>query len=109
MTALVHAIRPGFVAEIADIDLREPVSASDVLFIQDAADNHPVLVFHGPVLTNEQQIAFSRNFGTLAHATEYQKDPMKRRLGGEMTDASDLGEDSQVLGVGDRRRINNLG
>jgi alpha-ketoglutarate-dependent 2,4-dichlorophenoxyacetate dioxygenase len=109
MTALVHVIRPGFVAEIANIDLREPVSASEVAVIQDAANNHPVLVFHGPVLTNEQQIAFSRNFGTLAHATEYQKDPMKRRLGGEMTDASNLGEDSQVLGAGDRRRVNNLG
>ena len=109
MTALVRVIRPGFVAEIANVDLRESVSASDVAVIQEAADNHPVLVFHGPVLTNEQQIAFSRNFGSLAHATEYQKDPMKRRLGGEMTDASNLGEDSQVLGAGDRRRVNNLG
>jgi alpha-ketoglutarate-dependent 2,4-dichlorophenoxyacetate dioxygenase len=61
MTALVGVIRPGFVAEIANIDLREPVSASDVAIIQDAVDKHPVLVFRGPVLTNEQQIAFSRN------------------------------------------------
>ena len=30
MTALVRVIRPGFVAEIANIDLREPVSAPDV-------------------------------------------------------------------------------
>ena len=109
MTASVRVMRPEFVAEISNIDVRHLVSAPDVAVIQDAADNHPVLVFHGPALTNEQQIAFSRNFGTLAHATEYHKDPMKRRLGGEMTDASNLGEDSQVLGAGDRRRVNNLG
>jgi alpha-ketoglutarate-dependent 2,4-dichlorophenoxyacetate dioxygenase len=102
-------IRPGFVAEIANIDLREPVSTADVAVIQNAVDNHPVLVFHGPPISNDQQIAFSRNFGRLARATEYQKDPTKRRLGGEMTDASNLGEDSQVLGAGDRRRVNNLG
>ena len=109
MTASVRVIRPGFVAEIANIDLREPVSTADVAVIQNAVDNHPVLVFHGPPISNDQQIAFSRNFGRLARATEYQKDPTKRRLGGEMTDASNLGEDSQVLGAGDRRRVNNLG
>jgi alpha-ketoglutarate-dependent 2,4-dichlorophenoxyacetate dioxygenase len=109
MTAAVRVIREGFVAEIAGVDLREPVTAEDIAVIQDASDNHPILVFHGPVLSNEQQIAFSHNFGTLARASEYQKDPMKRRLGGEMTDASNLGEDSQVLGAGDRRRVNNLG
>ncbi len=109
MSAVVREIRPGFVAEIANIDLRELISADDVSLIQDAVDNHPVLLFRGPPISNQQQIAFSRNFGTLARATEYQKDPMRRRLGGEMTDASNLGEDSQVLGAGDRRRVNNLG
>jgi alpha-ketoglutarate-dependent 2,4-dichlorophenoxyacetate dioxygenase len=105
----VNVIRQGFVAEIAGIDLREPVSARDVAVIQDAVDNHPVLVFHGPSLSNQQQIAFSRHFGSLSRATEYQKDPTKRRLGGEMTDASNLSEDNEVLGAGDRRRVNNLG
>ena len=109
MAAQVREIRPGFVAEIVGIDMREPISANDVTVIQNAVDHHPVLVFHTPGITNDQQIAFSRNFGSLSRATEYQKDPMKRRLGGEMTDASNLSEDSQVLGAGDRRRMNNLG
>ena len=65
--------------------------------VQDAVDNHPVLLFPGHLLTNDQQIAFSRNFGSLSRATEYQKDPMKRRLGGEMTDASNLSEDNRCL------------
>lgn len=109
MAASVRVIRPGFVAQIMDIDPRESVSSVDVAIIRNAIDKHPVLFFRGHLLTNDQQIAFSRNFGSLSRATEYQKDPMKRRLGGEMTDASNLGEDSQVLGAGDRRRMNNLG
>ena len=109
MAALVRKIRPGFVAEITNIDLRQPVTSADVATIQDAIDNHLVLVFHGPEISNEQQIAFSCHFGTLARATEYQRDPSKRRLGGAMTDASNLSEDNTVLGAGDRRRVNNLG
>jgi alpha-ketoglutarate-dependent 2,4-dichlorophenoxyacetate dioxygenase len=109
MAAVVQEIRPGFVAEIGNVDLRAPITPVDVAIIQDAIDRHPVLVFRAPGMTNDEQIAFSRNFGSLARATEYQKDPMKRRLGGEMTDASNLSEDSQVLGAGDRRRVNNLG
>jgi alpha-ketoglutarate-dependent 2,4-dichlorophenoxyacetate dioxygenase len=109
MTVLVQEIRPGFVARISGVDMREPIAAGDVAVIQNAIDHHPVLVFHVPGMTNDQQIRFSRNFGSLASATEYQKDPSKRRLGGEMTDASNLSEDSEVLGAGDRRRVNNLG
>jgi alpha-ketoglutarate-dependent 2,4-dichlorophenoxyacetate dioxygenase len=109
MAAQLREIRPDFVAEIVNVDIRDPLSKEDVAIIQNAVDFHPVLVFRGPQMTNEQQIAFSHNFGSLARATEYQNDPSKRRLGGEMTDASNLSETSEVLGAGDRRRVNNLG
>src|SRR5262249_37734095 len=109
MTVSVQEIHPGFVARISGVDMQQPIDAGDVAIIQNAIDHHPVLVFHVPGLTNEQHIRFSRHCGSLATATEYQKDPSKRRLGGEMTDASNLSEDSEVLGAGDRRRMNNLG
>ena len=109
MTVSVQEISPGFVARVSGVDMGKPIAAGDVAIIQNGIDHHPVLVFHVPGMTNAQQIAFSRNFGSLASATEYQKDPSKRRLGGEMTDASNLSEDSEVLGAGDRRRVNNLG
>src|SRR5580698_4125794 len=101
MTVTVHEIRPGFVAKISGVDMREQITVGDVTIIQNAIDHHPVLVFHVPGMTNDQQIRFSREFGSLASATEYQKDPSKRRLGGEMTDASNLSEDSEVLDAGD--------
>lgn len=109
MAVVIRELHPGFAAEVQGVDLRNPIAPADVEAIQAGIDNFPVLVFHGPVLTNEQQIVFSRNFGTLARATEYQRDPSKRRLGAEMTDASNLSENNEVLGAGDRRRMNNLG
>jgi alpha-ketoglutarate-dependent 2,4-dichlorophenoxyacetate dioxygenase len=109
MAAVIQEIRPGFVAAVSNVDLRAPIEPADVAVIQRAIDTHLVLVFRGPEISNEQQIAFSRNFGSLSRATEYQRDPAKRRLGAEMTDASNLSEDSQVLEAGDRRRMNNLG
>lgn len=109
MAVVIRELHPGFAAEVQGVDLRNPIAPADVEAIQAGIDKFPVLVFHGPVLTNEQQIVFSRNFGTLARATEYQRDPTKRRLGAEMTDASNLSENNEVLGAGDRRRMNNLG
>ena len=109
MAVDLRELHPGFAAEVHGVDLRQPVAADQASALQAGIDTYPVLVFRGPTITNDQQIAFSRNFGNLARATEYQNDPSKRRLGAEMTDASNLSEDSQVLGVGDRRRMNNLG
>ena len=109
MPVLVEEIRPEFVAKVSGVDMSETLSAADATVIQNAIDRCPVLLFHVPGMTNEQHIRFSRHFGSLATATEYQKDPSKRRLGGEMTDASNLSETSEVLEAGDRRRMNNLG
>lgn len=109
MAVELRELHPGFAAQVHNIDLRQPLTADQATALQAGIDTYPILVFRGPKITNEQQIAFSRHFGNLSRATEYQNDPSKRRLGAEMTDASNLSEDSQVLGAGDRRRMNNLG
>ena len=55
----------GVGADILGVDLRQPLSAADVEFIWKAWSDHLVLRFRGPVLTDEELIAFSRNFGDL--------------------------------------------
>lgn len=109
MSAQIQEIRPGFVAEISGVDIRDPLAPADIAMIQHAIDHHLVVVFHDANVTDEQQVAFSRNFGNLSRATEYARNPSKRRLGAELTDASNLGENNEVLEAGDRRRMNNLG
>lgn len=52
-------------AEIADVDLSQPLENEAFDAIYDAFNRHSVLVFRGQELTPEQHIAFSRRFGPL--------------------------------------------
>jgi alpha-ketoglutarate-dependent 2,4-dichlorophenoxyacetate dioxygenase len=54
-----------FAAEITDLDLREPLRANQVEAIQRELDRYAVLVFRDQRMSDEQQVAFSRHFGSL--------------------------------------------
>jgi len=73
-------------------------------------DRFAVLVYHDQRFTDEQQKAFSRNFGALEQTPggniTKQAD---RRLDVDMADVSNLGKDHQPLARDDRRRLFNLG
>ena len=65
MTAKIKQIHPVFVGEVSDVDLRKPLSTEDVRIIDEGMAKFGVLIFHGQNITDEQQTAFSRNFGEL--------------------------------------------
>ena len=54
-----------FVVEVPGIDLSESQDAETIAALRTALAKHSILVFRQQSLTNEQQIAFSRNFGEL--------------------------------------------
>jgi NAD(P)H dehydrogenase (quinone) len=54
-----------FAAEVEGIDLCAPLDAAAVAMIHAGMDRHAVLVFHDQPLTDEQQIAFTRNLGKI--------------------------------------------
>lgn len=54
-----------FAAEASGIDLSQPLSPAQVHEVEAAMERHAVLVFRGQPLTEDQQIAFARNFGPL--------------------------------------------
>lgn len=68
----VKPLHPLFVAEVTGVDLTVPLAREDLLAIWNAFNEYEVLVFRKQAFTDETQIAFSRNFGTLetmeAHA-----------------------------------------
>jgi alpha-ketoglutarate-dependent 2,4-dichlorophenoxyacetate dioxygenase len=73
-------------------------------------DRYAVLVYHDQPFTDEQQKAFSRNFGPLEQTTGGNvTKAAERRLDVEMADVSNLGSDHKPLGREDRRRLFNLG
>src|SRR5687767_12784080 len=58
-------LTPCFAARIGGADITRPLDEATWSAIRAAFDEHSVLVFGGPGLDDEQQIAFSRRFGAL--------------------------------------------
>src|ERR1700722_14320385 len=73
-------------------------------------DRYAVLVFHDQPLTDDQQMAFSRNFGELEAtlAGEMTK-PEERRMANELGDISNLDHRNQLRARDDARRLYALG
>jgi alpha-ketoglutarate-dependent 2,4-dichlorophenoxyacetate dioxygenase len=106
----IRQIGQTFVGEVEGVDLSNPLDPEQVRAIEAGMDEHAVLVFHDQPLTDEQQVAFSRNFGEIEHAVGSNVLAAKeRRLSTELADVSNLDQDNRVLARDDRRRMFNLG
>jgi alpha-ketoglutarate-dependent 2,4-dichlorophenoxyacetate dioxygenase len=110
MAVSIRELHPVFVGEASGVDLRRPLTADDAAAIEDAIDRFAVLVFHDQNITDEQQVAFSRNFGEIENsAGGFVGNANERRLGHLMNDVSNLDQDHRPMARDDRRRLFNLG
>jgi alpha-ketoglutarate-dependent 2,4-dichlorophenoxyacetate dioxygenase len=109
MAISVRQLHPLFVGEVSGVDLREKMDAATASQIVAAADQYAVLVFRGQTITDEQQIAFSRNLGPLETTIKAYRPGHKPRLDLHISDVSNLDEESRVLAADDRRRMLGLG
>ena len=110
MTLSIRQIHPVFVGEVSGVDIAKPLSADEAAAIEAGMDRHAVLVFHDQKITDEQQMAFSRNFGALEDARGGTvAKPEDKRLQTGMNDVSNLGRDGQPLARDSRVRLFNIG
>ena len=110
MAIEIRQLHPLFVGEVSGVDLTRALAPADVAAIEAGMDRYAVLVFHDQDITDDQQIAFSRNFGEIEPAVGSNViKPEERRLRIELADISNLNKDDKVLGRDDRRRMFNLG
>src|SRR6202012_3242570 len=72
-------------------------------------DQFGVMVFHDQRLTDETQMAFSRNFGELELASRNLRESKEQRLGAHINDISNLDANNNVLARDNRRRLFSLG
>jgi alpha-ketoglutarate-dependent 2,4-dichlorophenoxyacetate dioxygenase len=98
-----------FVGEVSGADLSAPLEDSDFAAVQAAIDQYAVLVFHGPKLSQEAQVAFASRFGPLEPQNGVLTTDVKARISRQLVDISNLDESSTVLGQQDRRRMFALG
>jgi alpha-ketoglutarate-dependent 2,4-dichlorophenoxyacetate dioxygenase len=110
MSIAIRQIHPVFVGEVSGIDISKPLSPDEVAAIDEGMVRHAVLVFHDQRITDEQQMAFTLNFGTLEDARGGNiTKPEERRLQVGMNDVSNLDRDGRPLDRDSRVQLFNLG
>jgi alpha-ketoglutarate-dependent 2,4-dichlorophenoxyacetate dioxygenase len=106
----IRQIHPVFAGEVSGIDITRPLSPAEVAAVDAGMNAHAVLVFRDQKLTDEQQMAFTVNFGVLedARGGNITKEE-DRRLQVGMNDVSNLDKSGQPLDRQSRQRWFNLG
>lgn len=109
MTFSINKLHSFFVGEVTGIDPASSIPQSDFDKILAALNEHAVLVFRGPVLSEEEQIAFVSRFGTLESQNGVLTTGIKPRINRQLVDISNLDEKNVTLDRNDRRRMFSLG
>jgi alpha-ketoglutarate-dependent 2,4-dichlorophenoxyacetate dioxygenase len=104
MSLAFHSLHPVFAAEVAGIDLTQPISTEDVAAIDAAMDEYAVLVFRDQKLTDQQQLDFTRRFGELEgyNTPGHIRKQGDSRLGAGMADFSNLDKNGDIMSDTDR-------
>ena len=100
-----------FVGEVSGVDLTQPLTPDEAAAIDAGMDKYAVLVFHGQHITDEQQIAFTKNFGDLELPDNKSNiiKPDQRRVRAEIADVSNLDKENKPFEREDRRRFFGFG
>ena len=101
--------RPFFAGEVSGADWRKVPSPAEAEAIHRGMDEFGVLVFRDQVLSDEEQLAFSRALGPLETATGDIAKPEDRRLSMDVNDISNVDKNNKVIARDDRRRLFGLG
>ena len=109
MSLQTRSLQPDFVAEIADVNLGEPLDDVTIGEIWSAIDQYAVVIFRDQRLSDGQLRDFSARFGPLEIGRAAAR-PGKRRIAiPQIGDISNLDVDNNVRALEDRRRLDSLG
>jgi alpha-ketoglutarate-dependent 2,4-dichlorophenoxyacetate dioxygenase len=65
MPVSIRPLHPVFAGEVMGVDCAKPLDAEEVTAIEAGMDQYAVLVFRDQVLSDQEQITFTRHFGEL--------------------------------------------
>jgi alpha-ketoglutarate-dependent 2,4-dichlorophenoxyacetate dioxygenase len=111
MPAIVSPISAAFASQVVGVDCAAPLPAADVASIDAAMEQHAVLLFRDQPLNDEQQLAFTRQFGQLERyeTPGHIRKREEERLAGGIADFSNLTRDGRVMSPEDRIWLFKLG
>jgi len=109
MTLTLQPLHPLFGAEAGGIDLRKSLTPDSLRAIERAMDRYAVLVFRGQPLTQEEQLAFARSFGTLDLGLKKATRAAANLTGyDEIIDISSVDAQGKVYERSHRKTVSNL-
>ncbi|UYN93930.1 MAG: TauD/TfdA family dioxygenase [Enhydrobacter sp.] len=109
MTMKVTSLTTHIGARMTGVDVCRPLTRDEVRAIDDAMDRHAVLVLPGQDITDDQQLAFTRNFGELEEGANSTVRNAELRLDPHFADVSNLDRDGRKLARDAKRRMSSLG
>ena len=110
MALSIRQIHPVFAGEVTGVDISKPLSPQEVAAIEAGMDKYAVLVFPNQPLSDEQQMAFTVNFGPIEDARGGNvTKPQDKRLATGMNDVSNLDKHGKPLARDSRQRLFNIG
>src|SRR5580693_4427597 len=104
MSVVVSALSNSFAAEVGHVRCAEPLVSEDVAAIRDGMERHAVLVFRDQPLTDEQQLAFTKQFGDIERyeTPGHVRKRDQERLGAGIADFSNLTRNGALMDPNDR-------
>ncbi|HUN39582.1 MAG TPA: TauD/TfdA family dioxygenase [Acetobacteraceae bacterium] len=104
MPVSIRQIHPVFAGEVSGVDCREPLSPEEVSAIEAGMDQYAVLVLRDQPVTDEQQLAFTQQFGELEHhrTPGHIRKASESRLVAGMADFSNLDASGNIMSDQDR-------
>ncbi len=110
MTISIEPLEPEIGARVSGVDLTQPLTPDVATQIERAMDTYAMLVFHGQNITDEQQKAFTLNFGAIEDARGGNVTKAKdKRLTDGLNDVSNLDKDGKPLAPDSRQHLFNIG
>ena len=110
MSISVEPIKREIGARVFGIDLTRPLTPADVAHIQAAIDEHAVLIFPNQHLSDDQQKAFTLNFGPIEDARGgHVRRTEDNRLAEGIIDVSNISKDGSTMAKDSRHHLFNIG
>ncbi len=99
MPVSIQQIHPVFAGEVSGVDCARPLSQDEVAAIEAGMDQYAVLVLRDEILTDQQQIDFTRQFGELEgyNTPGHIRKREESRLGAGIADFSNLDKSGAIM------------
>ena len=99
MPVSIKPLHPVFAGEVSGVDCTKPLTPDEVAAIEAGMDKYAVLVLRDQDLTDEQQLAFTRQLGPLESCGSpgHIRKEVEQRLQHGIADFSNLDKDGNIL------------